>query len=599
MKLSRIRLGGGLLCVCAVVLVAACGGGSSTSSGALATSQALRFPVLENPGTWDPAEANVETDTEVIQNVFDNLWRFDDNLNIVPDIAGDVPTVGNGGISADGLTYTIHLKHNVTFNNGDAVTAKDVVYSWDRAVDYQGPYASNLSAIAGYSAAQSAAGTPPTGGGTTSFFQNIENHLANNDAAYLLSGLSAQDPYTLQIKLANSCGWCLTAWTLEGTSGAIVDQRVIKNDPAGWYFKPGGAGSTDGLVGTGAYYLSSFTPKQGMVFKRVSNWWGSPTPTLTEVDIDIKDPAALATNVTAWEQGSYDIVGYGGDSGDLTYPLVQGVKTNPAYASGLLTQPKGRTTWISFNEGYTSTPGPFLGESAQAKGLREAFDLAIDKQGFASTVCHDVLCSAATGGLITTGLIGGLGDDKDPAAKYDPAMAKSLLKKYDPTGALTSNLTYSYDVKGLYGETGPYLQSQWQQNLGVHVTLNPVSDHSQFVSNRLSGKYTMSRDGWQFDYNHPQDWYDNLWGASSTQLGENTSGFDDPTYDSLLTQADQEDISQALSKYDQLAQILASDWLYIPLYYQTGNFLIHTYVKGAGSNTAFDHYWNEISIQQH
>jgi len=45
-----------------------------------------------------PGEADAEVDTEFMQNVFDNLWRFDDSLNIVPDIATAVrprPTAGS------------------------------------------------------------------------------------------------------------------------------------------------------------------------------------------------------------------------------------------------------------------------------------------------------------------------------------------------------------------------------------------------------------------------------------------------------------------------------------------------------------------------
>jgi oligopeptide transport system substrate-binding protein len=264
-----------------------------------------------------------------------------------------------------------------------------------------------------------------------------------------------------------------------------------------------------------------------------------------------------------------------------------------------LTQPKGRTTWLSFNIGYPSTGGPFLGESAAAKGLRLAFDLAVDKQGLATTVCHNLICSAATGGLITTGLVGNGGPNSDPLAKFDATQAKSLLKQYDPTGALTKNLTYSYNAGSLNESVAEYLQNEWQTNLGIKVNLNSVSDASIFISNRLSGKYEMSRDGWQFDYNHPQDWYDNLWGAIPTAEGANTSGFDDPTYDSILKQADAEPLTTALPLYNQLGQILQNDVVYIPLYYSVGNFLIQPYVSGAGSNTAFDHYWNEIKILSH
>jgi ABC-type oligopeptide transport system substrate-binding subunit len=264
---------------------------------------------------------------------------------------------------------------------------------------------------------------------------------------------------------------------------------------------------------------------------------------------------------------------------------------------------------VSFNVGYPATGGPFQGQSAAAKGLRQAFALAVDKQGLASQVCKNVLCSAATGGLITKGLVGYLGDNADPLAKFDPTQAKALLKQYDPTGTLTANLKYSYNAGGLNDPVASYLQGQWQQNLGVNVALDPQPDASAFIANRLAGKYVMSRDGWQFDYNHPQDWFDNLWGTKA--CGANTSGYaddgscgdgaNDPnkTFDSTVTKADGESIDQALPLYKQLSQMLSTDAADIPLYYSVGQFFIKSYVKGAGSNTQADYYWDEISIQSH
>jgi len=254
---------------------------------------------------------------------------------------------------------------------------------------------------------------------------------------------------------------------------------------------------------------------------------------------------------------------------------------------------------VGFNIGYPATGGPFLGTGAAATGLRMAFDLAVDKQGLATTVCHNLICSAATGGLITAGLIGNGGANSDPLAKFDPVQAKALLKQYDPTGSLTAHIIYSYNAGSLNESAAEYLQNEWKTNLGVNVTLNSVSDASIFISSYLAGKYMMSREGWQFDYNHPQDWYDNLWGSISTADGLNATGWDNATYDSTLKTADAESLTQALPLYMQLGQILQSNVVYIPLYYSVSNFLIQPYVSGAGSNAAFDHYWDEIKILSH
>ncbi|TMC46383.1 MAG: hypothetical protein E6J20_21145, partial [Chloroflexi bacterium] len=411
---------------------------SPRRSSAVRHSRYRLGPLAVGAKTWDPGKMDAEVDTELMQNVYDNLWRFDDKLGVIPDIATDVPTQANGGISADGKTYTVHLNPAVKFNNGDAVTSKDVLYSWNRAAALRGAYRSSLGAIAGYKAVDTAAKAfCNKTANLTACLTTVEQKLAANDPSVQMSGLTAPDPETVQIKLTSACGWCVAAWTLQGSVGSIVDEKVIKGDPVTWWQKPGGPGVTDGQVGTGAYYMSQYTSKQSITFKQVSGWWGSPKPTLTEVDIDIKDPATQTTNDAAWEQGHYDLIGYGGNS---TQPLADILRYNAGgtFKDQLHLVPKGRTTWLSFNIGYPATGGPFLGESDAAKGLRKAFALAVDKDSLATTVCHNVQCAPANGGLITKGLAGYGGDNTDPLAKFDPTQAKQLLQQFDPTGSKTS-----------------------------------------------------------------------------------------------------------------------------------------------------------------
>jgi ABC-type oligopeptide transport system substrate-binding subunit len=131
------------------------------------------------------------------------------------------------------------------------------------------------------------------------------------------------------------------------------------------------------------------------------------------------------------------------------------------------------------------------------------------------------------------------------------------------------------------------------------VAIQPVS-HSQFIQARLKGGYVLSRDGWQADYNHPQDWFDNLYGSSVGCPDSGCStGYTTAAYDALLKKADAEPMPAALADYKSLNQMLIDDVVYIPLFYSVGAFLIKPYVKGAGTNAFFDHYWNEIQILSH
>ncbi len=565
--------------------LAACGSSTSTGTG-LASDQTLHFPILDDFGTLDPAVADAETDQEIAQNLFNGLTKFDNNLNVQPDIAK------SWTVSSDGMTYTFTLRQDVTFSNGDKVTAKDVLYSWNRAAAMSGAYGTsygtNLSAIVGY---HDAAKNAAVGAA-------LETLLEKNDPSVMMSGLTAPDGpngYTVQVKLAFAAGWFLPAISLTDSTGMLVDENAVKKDFDNWWTNP------DTAVGTGAFKMTGRVPKQSVDFQAVSNWWGSPKPTLKAIHIDVLNDASSA--IQKWEQGGYDVYGYGGYS-NAPVADIQRIQANAQEKNLLLLQPKVRTYWVSFNmvsDSSRKAKGPFTLDSGQSgHDLRMAFDLAIDKTKLVATVCLNIVCTPATGGLISKGLTGYLGDGADPLAKYDPTQAKALLKSGDPDGSKTKGLVYTYDPENpLNKATAEFMQSQWQDNLGVNVSLQAVS-HSAFIKGRLKGDYVMSRDGWQADYNHPQDWFDNLWG---TALGcpDNscTTGYHTDAYDTLLKKADAESGDQAVADYKQLAQMLITDVVYIPLYYSVGSFLIKSYVKGAGSNAFSDYPWDQIQILQH
>ncbi len=422
--LKALAVGG----VTSLVLVA-CSGGGTNNSTSLASDQTLKFPILGDFGTLDPGEISVETDSEIAQNMYNGLLKYDNNLNIVPDIAAAMPTV-----SSDGLTYTFKLRQDVTFSNGDKVTSKDVLYSWNRAAWLQGGYGYLLSPIDGYNdvVAASVAKNAPTGAA-------LESKFESDDPSVSMSGLTAPDPYTVVMKLSAPATWVLSGLALESTSGMLVDMNAVKQDPQGntasatWWRNPATA------IGTGAFKMTAYTAKTSIDFAAVPNWWGSPKPTLQKIHIDILGNAESA--IQAYEQGSYDIYGYGGYS-NAPVDAVLRIQGTASEKNQLILHPKVRTTWVQFNLVHDSSraaAGPFqcppqtsamedtcsTPAGQQAKDLRMAFALAVDKTKLASVVCSNVVCTPATGGLITKGLIGYAGDNTDPLAVFDATQAKA------------------------------------------------------------------------------------------------------------------------------------------------------------------------------
>jgi oligopeptide transport system substrate-binding protein len=571
-------------CWCGVawISLAACNGGGGTPITRLAADQTLKFPILADFGTLDPGVLVSETDAQIARNLFNGLVKYDNNLKVVPDIASAMPA-----ISQDGLTYTFTLRNDVTFSNGDKVSAKDILYSWNRAAAMQGVFATNLSAIAGYE----------TVSGTVASGAELEKLLDKNDPSVTMSGLTAPDGpdgYKVQVKLASPAGWFVSAIALPASVAMLVDQKIVKSNFDKWWTQP------ETLVGTGPFRMTSRIPNSSVDFEAVASWWGSPKSTLTKVHLDIVAGASSA--ISQYEQGAYDIYGYGGYSNAPVDEVrrIQGISSEK---SQLRSQVRARTTWVSFNmvsDASRKAKGPFtLDGGSTAHDLRMAFALAIDKTKLASVVCQSA-CTPATGGLIPKGLSGYLGDGADALAAFDATKARALLRSADPTGTKTQGLTYTYNPEDpINAATATFLQTQWHDNLGIQVATQPVPQ-SQFLAARLSGNYVLSRDVWKADYNNPQDWFDYLWGKlAGCPDSTCASGYDTVAYDKLLAKADGEQPPQALPDYVALSQMLVGDVAYIPLYYSVGVFLFKPYVRGAGANDLFDFDWNQVQLLAH
>jgi oligopeptide transport system substrate-binding protein len=554
------------------VVVAACGNGTSTTpSASLAADQTLRFPSDSDIGTLDPAQINAETDVELYQNLFDGLLKFDDTLKVIPDIATALPT-----ISADGMTYTFKLNANAKFWNGHAVKASDFIYSFSRSAAEGGnAYGSNFDHVVGYDVV------------------SATKDWAHNQT--MLSGMSAPDDHTLVIKLISP--WYVFSTELALASAAqVVDPTVVNTDDANWWSKPATA------VGTGPYKMVSYIPKQSAAFDAVPNWWGSPQPTVQHVKIDFIGD--MSQGVAKYEQGGYDLIGYGGMGSDTPTADILRIQADPTLSKQLKFVNKVRTIWVQFAfgappSGSGRAVSPFAGdlESGPAHDLRMAFSLAIDRTQMVNVACANAItCSAATGGLITKGLKGYVGDNSDPLAKFDLTQAKALLKSGDPTGAKTRNLTYYYDPnKAIYKATAENVASQWQTNLGIHVNLQPI-DHAAFIKNYTAHNYVLFREGWQADYDHPQDWFDNLFIKGG---GSNGGDYTDPKVEALVKKADAEPLDAAIADYNAASRQMMTDAAYAPLAYFKGEFMFKPYLIHAGSNNFNDFYWNEMQIGSH
>ncbi len=197
-----------------------------------------RFPLLGSPTTLDPARTADIYSITIIQQVFDGLVQFDENLNVIPAIAR------SWRVSRDGLNYHFYLRDGVRFHNGREVKAEDFVYSFTRILDpnVQSNAAGLFSRIAGTRAFQE---------GKASFVE----------------GLQVLGPRELEIRLVEPYPPFLTILAMK--SAKVVPREEIEKPGSFFGRSP---------VGTGPFQFVEWVPDSRIVLRASKGYFEGRAP---------------------------------------------------------------------------------------------------------------------------------------------------------------------------------------------------------------------------------------------------------------------------------------------------------------------------------
>jgi peptide/nickel transport system substrate-binding protein len=122
-----------LLCIAAAASVmSGCSRGATSSSflnpGTVAGE--LRYGSGYEPDTLNPLLANTQAANDIAYAIFEPLFRYDPDGNLIPAAATQVPTRANGGIGADGRTIVLHFRPGMEWSDGAPYDARDLVFTW-------------------------------------------------------------------------------------------------------------------------------------------------------------------------------------------------------------------------------------------------------------------------------------------------------------------------------------------------------------------------------------------------------------------------------------------------------------------------------------
>ena len=286
--------------------------------------------------TLDPALDYETAGGQVLQNVYETLITYDREkpTSFIPLLATEVPTVENGGISADGTVYTFKIRSGVKFHNGADLTPSDVAYTLQRGVlqgGYSGPQWLIAEPLFGVGNDDISWMVDPSGDSTDSREAMVAFAAANPDVARqacedLKAKVVADDAAgTVTVTLAQSWGPFLA--TLAGFWGSVMDQDwTIENGGwdgscdtwQNWYT----AASDDeshyfnfNTNGTGPFMLESWTPGQEYVLARFDGYWrtepmweGGPSGPAALERVVVKIVSEWGTRFAMLQAGDADTV---------------------------------------------------------------------------------------------------------------------------------------------------------------------------------------------------------------------------------------------------------------------------------------------------
>ncbi|WP_219471417.1 ABC transporter substrate-binding protein [Nonomuraea rhizosphaerae] len=473
---------------------------------------------------------------------------------VVPDVATEVPTAANGGISADGLTYTVKLRDGVQWDTQPPrqVTAGDFVRGFKRICNpvagagAPGYYTSTIKGMAAYCAdyAKAFEKAKPTAAALAAFQNSHE-----------IAGVKAQDDRTIVFTLVQPAGDFLNILSLNFSSAAPAEYDQYVPDDATF---------RQHVISDGPYRITQYVATKSIRLEKNPAWNQAADPirhqyvNAVDVKMGVTEPDAVQQQI---EAGSADL------AWDLPVPTAQIPRLksgDPDFKifPGAVTNP-----YIVFNL-QSKNAGGAMGKLK----VRQAIEYAVNKVAIAKIYGGaDVATALHT--AIPPGNIGYQEYNPYPTSgdQGDPAKCRQLLAEAGYPDGLT--------LVGAFRNAGNHpanfqSYSADLQKCGITVKGLPVRQgdyYGAFLQNpsiAKASKWDISAPGWV------PDWYGNNGRAVSQPLFQtncnpgtsNYGCYSNPKVDDLIKQALAEpDQAKAAALWHRVDQTVMGDAVIVPL----------------------------------
>ena len=225
----------------------------------------LRFDIASDPTSLDPLFAHQDANAveqQLARLAFEPFIDIDDRGRSVPVLLDRIPDRRNGGLSADGRTIVYRLRHGIRWQDGVAVSSRDVLFTLRAILDDRNPVRSR----AGYD---------------------------------LIDRASARDDQTVEIHLRRAWAPAVATFFSNGSAPQFVlPAHLLARLP-----RLAESAFDSAPIGNGPYRFRSWRRGERLVYEANAGYWrGRPRVDRLQIDV-IPDPS---TNLTLLRTGVLD-----------------------------------------------------------------------------------------------------------------------------------------------------------------------------------------------------------------------------------------------------------------------------------------------------
>jgi peptide/nickel transport system substrate-binding protein len=294
----------------------------------------LRIEAGTVPDNLNPLIGQMSVDTDLSMFWSGHLFNWSDEGKMIPELATELPSTSNGGISADGRTIVYHLRHGVRWQDGAPFGAADVIFTW-RAI------------------------------------MNPRNDIPVREGYDLITGIDAPDADTIVVHLKHPYAPFLTTFfSMSSTAYAVLPKHLLEKYP-----NLNNIPFNHMPVGTGPFRVVFNDGKRVQLIANPTYWRGAPQ--LKEVDFTWQ-----TNNVQTLKDLKDHRIDFYYKAYERQEPALHGIPGTTIYL-----YPFNSFEDIGFN-----TASPLVGD----KRVRQALSYATDRVDLLSTIGNGVNASADT-----------------------------------------------------------------------------------------------------------------------------------------------------------------------------------------------------------